>query len=106
MTLPFHHTAVWYDRHTRSWVVQLLDDRDNQIGDADFVATKGEAVRYKNSHLITRYLAAYKASALKPFGGDVLVIAGWFKVISGTSRIVVREKEFIAMCERLEARVE
>ena len=105
MTPPFHLTAIWYDRHTRSWVVQLLDDRGNQIGDADFVATKSSAVRCKNLHLIWRYLAAYKASALKPFGGDVLMVAGWFKVISGTSRIIVREKEFIAMCERMEARV-
>ena len=105
MRTPFHHTAIWYDRHTRSWVVQRLDAENNQIADADFVATKPEAVRIKNSHLIWRYLAAYKASALKPFGGDVLVVAGWFKVISGTSRIIVREKEFIAMCERLEARV-
>ena len=38
---------MWYDRNTRSWVVQLKDERDDQIGDAVYVATKPEAEREK-----------------------------------------------------------
>ncbi|TVY09920.1 hypothetical protein [Paenibacillus cremeus] len=33
----------WYDRGTRSWVVQLKDHEGNQIGDAIYVASKSEA---------------------------------------------------------------
>jgi hypothetical protein len=38
----------WYDRHTRSWVVQLKDDEGNQIDDAIYVASKPEAIRQEN----------------------------------------------------------
>lgn len=34
---------VWYDRATRSWVVQRLDADGNQIGTADYVHSKREA---------------------------------------------------------------
>ena len=35
----------WYDRHTRSWVIQLKDESGYQIGNAIYVATKEEADR-------------------------------------------------------------
>ena len=47
---------VWYDRYTRSWVVQLKDVSGNQIGTADYVYTKREAEliadRLKKEHNI------------------------------------------------------
>lgn len=42
-----HHVDMWYDRHTRCWVVQLLDDEDNQIGTAVYVYSKREAADEK-----------------------------------------------------------
>ena len=33
----------WYDRKTRSWVVMLLNKDGDQVGDADYVATRLEA---------------------------------------------------------------
>ena len=35
--------TMWYDRYTRSWVVQSLDWEGNQIGDATYVYTRKEA---------------------------------------------------------------
>lgn len=35
----------WYDRRTRSWVIQLKDKEGNQIGNAIYVASKGEALQ-------------------------------------------------------------
>ena len=35
---------VWYDRRTRSWVVQFKDTAGNQVGEAHYVATKREAI--------------------------------------------------------------
>lgn len=35
--------VYWYDRHTRSWVVQRKDKSDNQIGDAYYTASKHDA---------------------------------------------------------------
>ena len=35
----------WYDRHSRNWIVQLLDAEGNQVGNAIYVYTKGEAER-------------------------------------------------------------
>ena len=35
----------WYDSHTKSWVVQRKNNRGDQIGDADYVYTKEEALR-------------------------------------------------------------
>jgi hypothetical protein len=37
---------VWYDRYTNSWVTQLKDGEENQIGNADYVHSKREAVSY------------------------------------------------------------
>jgi hypothetical protein len=33
----------WYNRSQRSWVVQLLDKEENQIGNATYVYSKSEA---------------------------------------------------------------
>jgi len=33
----------WYDRRTRSWVVQKLDADGNQVGDAEYVGTRAGA---------------------------------------------------------------
>lgn len=33
----------WYDRRTRSWVVQRMDAQGNQVGDAEYVYTRREA---------------------------------------------------------------
>jgi len=34
----------WYDKGARSWVVQLIDSKDNQVGEAKYVHSKGEAL--------------------------------------------------------------
>lgn len=36
---------TWYDRHTRSWVVQLKDREGNQIGEAEYVGNKRDRDR-------------------------------------------------------------
>jgi len=38
---------MWYDRYTKSWVVQVKDENDNQIGTADYVYSRKEAVIIK-----------------------------------------------------------
>ncbi len=35
----------WYDRATRSWVVQRKDAAGNQIGDAYYAGVKSDAVK-------------------------------------------------------------
>lgn len=35
----------WYDRHTRSWVVQVKDDKGNQVGKAHYFGNKEEAIK-------------------------------------------------------------
>lgn len=39
-THPFPGGQYWWDRHTRSWVIQSLDAAGNQVGEADYVGTK------------------------------------------------------------------
>lgn len=34
---------IWYDRPSRSWVVQRKDAEGSQIGEADYVHSKREA---------------------------------------------------------------
>lgn len=34
----------WYDRRTRSWVVQTLDGEGNQVGDAYYTGVKSDAI--------------------------------------------------------------
>lgn len=36
----------WYDRHTRSWVIQKKDAEGNQIGAADYAGTKADRDAY------------------------------------------------------------
>lgn len=43
-----HHIDRWYDRHERSWVVQLKDKFDNQIGEAIYVYSKEKAIIEEN----------------------------------------------------------
>ena len=33
---------AWYDKHTRSWVIQKKDEEGNQVGDADYIGSKEE----------------------------------------------------------------
>jgi len=37
---------VWYDRTVRSWVIQVKDREDNQVGDAQYAATRDLALIY------------------------------------------------------------
>lgn len=37
-------TQRWYDRATRSWVVQSLNEDGDQVGDATYVHGRGEAI--------------------------------------------------------------
>lgn len=41
--LVTNHVDFWWNRDAKSWVVQTLDPQNNQIGDATYVGTKGEA---------------------------------------------------------------
>jgi hypothetical protein len=41
---PAVRAERWYDRHTRSWVVQALDADGNQIGSAVYSGTKVGAI--------------------------------------------------------------
>ena len=38
---------MWYDRYTRSWVVQTFKN-GNQVGEATYVYSKGEAEKDKS----------------------------------------------------------
>jgi hypothetical protein len=38
----------WYFRSQRSWIVQLKDSEGNQIGEAYYCYTKGEAIEEEN----------------------------------------------------------
>lgn len=39
----------WYDRKTRSWVVELQNKDGCQLGNASYVATKTEAIAEENT---------------------------------------------------------
>jgi len=41
---------MWYDRHSRNWVIQRKDNEGNQIGTADYVYTKLEAQTIKEQY--------------------------------------------------------
>ena len=44
-----HHVDMWYDKNTRSWVIQLKSKDDFQIGDADYIGSGKEiALKRKN----------------------------------------------------------
>ena len=35
---------IWYDRAERSWVIQVKDHDDNQVGNAQYAATRDLAL--------------------------------------------------------------
>ena len=72
---------MWYDRNTKSWVVQLKDERDDQIGDAVYVATKTEAEREKRlmEHGIEREAAISSRVARDVFSTRVVVDENYVK---------------------------
>lgn len=45
MVGPGGKVVYWYFPQQKSWVVQSLDAEGNQIGDADYVYSKAEAVK-------------------------------------------------------------
>jgi len=45
--IPFS-IDMWYNRHDKSWVVQLKDEDNNQLGDSTYVHSKPEAVSHVN----------------------------------------------------------
>jgi len=53
---------TWYDRQTRSWVTQLLNEEGNQIFDAFYAGNKEDAL-YDHKFYIDR---------INSFGGDIL----------------------------------
>jgi hypothetical protein len=40
---PNHTVEFWYDRRSRNWIVQYLQEDGYQVGDADVVYTRKEA---------------------------------------------------------------
>lgn len=42
-----HHVDMWYDRHSRNWIVQLKDVYDNQIREAEYSHKKETALKNK-----------------------------------------------------------
>lgn len=45
---PPYKVDRWYDRHTKSWVVQLKDEDGNQIGNATYLGLKHQAITEEN----------------------------------------------------------
>ena len=45
----------WYDRYSRSWIVQLKDESGNQVGDAMYFGNR-ESAEKEYSHLIKEYV--------------------------------------------------
>jgi hypothetical protein len=41
------HVEMWYDRHSRNWIVQRKDVNEYQIGDAAFAGTRKDALAAK-----------------------------------------------------------
>jgi len=39
---------MWYNRNDKSWVVQLKDKENNQLGDSTYVHSKPEAIHHVN----------------------------------------------------------
>lgn len=48
----YSKVEYWYDRHIKSWTILRKDNEDNQVGNADYVYSKREALclvnEYKN----------------------------------------------------------
>lgn len=55
-TTPLDETVVtieyWYDRKTRSWVVQTKTKEGFQVGEADYVGTRPQAESIAKNHQI------------------------------------------------------
>jgi hypothetical protein len=52
VNLPFNEqkavsVRIWYDRSIKTWVIQKLDDRGYQVGDAEYAYSRGEALSLK-----------------------------------------------------------
>ena len=43
--LPPVKVDVWYFNEQKSWVVQLKDEENNQVGEADYIYYKKEALK-------------------------------------------------------------
>lgn len=56
------HTDRWYDRSSRNWIVQLLDENGYQIGTAVYVYSKQEAIEAEKQ--INQAIFMYCADAL------------------------------------------
>jgi hypothetical protein len=41
------HVDMWYDVHTKLWVIQTKDKYNNQIGDAEYISGKQSAIKIK-----------------------------------------------------------
>lgn len=60
-----NHLRVWFDSNSRSWVVQVCDANDNQIGDATYLGSKSEVQpvvdQLKREHRISKVLRGRNA---------------------------------------------
>jgi hypothetical protein len=45
-----HKIDIWYDKHSKSWVVQKLDSHGFQMGNVDHVYSKSEAINLKKQY--------------------------------------------------------
>lgn len=80
---------VWYDRHSKSWVVQKKDRNDNQIGDADYVYSKREALQLKKDYGFKNPvdIESYVHSFRKPYEYSYNKLKGMFPNYSVEGRI-------------------
>jgi len=44
---PATHAEMWWDCHTRLWVVWCLDDRGNQIGEASYLPKESAIIELR-----------------------------------------------------------
>ncbi len=85
---PYHHVEHWYDKHTRSWVVQKKDKEGNQVGAADYVGRKHEAeslrAEYEKKIVKEEYVIEGKLSAVD-----------WKKKLQSTHGVKEDEIQFV-----------
>ena len=67
--LEVNHIEYWYDRRTRSWVIQRMDKQRNQIGEAIYVGTK-ECMMHELELLKDLSVPQFKASDLEDIGAN------------------------------------
>jgi hypothetical protein len=41
------HVDMWYDTHTKTWVIQTKDKYNNQIGESEYISGKQSALKVK-----------------------------------------------------------